>query len=307
MKKHTNEELLEILPTHLRESKDLTSKQKVVLGQLLIYNGLEKVKKDGYFFRSNKDLTNDCGIKEKTLIAAIRKLSMMGLIERKSGSRKEGASLYKINQKTIDDYCKKNIKNYSNNYSEIVKNLTDKINELEITVKKLVEKITVIEGKNYSNNYSNKIDEMELKINKLEDSIAQLLQKNYTHNYSENYSNNYSKNYSNNYSNQEDTQEAPIGTPIPTTITYTKITQKTIEEHMEELKLNGYEELKKEVDNELVGTSEDELKDSYYTVLDKMRKRQAILGKNYTRIRLYIDRIFNEKLELIQTLVSTDK
>lgn len=76
---------------------------------------------------------------------------------------------------------------------------------------------------------------------------------------------------------------------------------------MEELKLNGYEELKKEVDNELVGTNEDELKDSYYTVLDKMRKRQAVLGKNYTRIRLYIDRTFNDKIELIQTIVSTDE
>jgi len=166
MEKYSNDELLEMLPTHLKETKDLTSKQKVVLGQLLIYNGLDVVKKDGYFFRSNKDLTNDCDIEEKTLITAIRKLVMLGFIERKSGSRKEGASLYKINQKTIDDYCKtpiddnckKDIEDYSENYSEIVKKLTDRINELEITVKNLVDRITVIEGKNYSTDTDIEID-----------------------------------------------------------------------------------------------------------------------------------------------------
>ena len=158
MVKYTNEELLEILPPSLRESKELTTKQKVVLGQLVIYNGLEIVKKDGYFYRSNKDLCEDCDIQEKTLIAALNKLVMLGFIERKSGSRKDGASLYRINQKMIADYCrtpiddncKKETDNYSNDYSKQIVEMTNRIKELEITVKRLVERITVIEGKDYS-------------------------------------------------------------------------------------------------------------------------------------------------------------
>ena len=65
MEKYTNEELLEVLQSSVRETKELTSKQKVVLGQLIVYNGLEVVKKDGYFYRSNKDLCTDCEIQEK--------------------------------------------------------------------------------------------------------------------------------------------------------------------------------------------------------------------------------------------------
>ena len=144
MEKFTNEELLDVV------QPKLTTKQKVVLGQLIIYNGLDKTKKDGYFYRSNKDLCNDCDIQEKTLIAAVRKLETLGFIDRKMGSRTSGASEYRLNQKMIDDYCKTPVKDYSNDYSEQIAEMTSKIRELEITVKKLVERITVIEGKNYS-------------------------------------------------------------------------------------------------------------------------------------------------------------
>jgi DNA-binding HxlR family transcriptional regulator len=150
MEKYTNEELLEVLPSSVRETKELTSKQKVVLGQLIVYNGLEVVKKDGYFYRSNKDLCNDCEIQEKTLIAAVRKLESLGFIERKKGARTTGASEYRVNEKLIGDYCKTPIEDYSNDYSKQIVEMTDKIRELEITVKRLVERITVIEGKNYS-------------------------------------------------------------------------------------------------------------------------------------------------------------
>ena len=158
MVKYTNEELLEILPPSLRESKELTPKQKVVLGQLVIYNGLEIVKKDGYFYRSNKDLSKDCDIEERTLITAVNKLVMLGFIERERGSRKDGASMYRINQKMIADYCrtpiddncKKETDNYSNDYSKQIVEMTNRIKELEITVKRLVERITVIESGNYS-------------------------------------------------------------------------------------------------------------------------------------------------------------
>lgn len=150
MEKYSNEELLEVLHSSLRETKELTPKQKAVLGQLIIYSGLDKKNSDGYFFRSNKDLCTDCDIKEeKTVIAAVRKLVSLRFIETIRGTRK-AASLYRLNQKVIDDYCKTPIEDYSNDYSNKIVEMTNKIRELEITVKKLVERITVIEGKNYS-------------------------------------------------------------------------------------------------------------------------------------------------------------
>ena len=151
MEKYTNEELLEVLPSSVKETNELTSKQKVVLGQLCVYNGLEIAKKDGYFYRSNKDLCDDCDIKsEHTLIAATRKLEMLGFIDRKKGSRGSGASEYRINEKLIGDYCKTNTANCSDNCSVKLAEMTNRIKELENTVKILVEKIAVIEGRNCS-------------------------------------------------------------------------------------------------------------------------------------------------------------
>ena len=181
MEKFTNEELLEVLHPQLRETKELTTKQKVVLGQLIIYNGLDKKNSEGYFFRSNKDLTNDCDIQEKTLITAINKLVMLGFIDTVRGTRKDNrASLYRINQKTIDDYCKTLVKdyskkdnedysnkeseNYSNDYSKILTAMHVRITELELTVKTLAERITVIEGRNYST-------DTEIELDKEKDSL----------------------------------------------------------------------------------------------------------------------------------------
>lgn len=153
MEKYTNDELLDVLPSHIRELKStiLSPKQKAVLGQMYFYDGLNKKDEDGYFYRSNLDLCYDCDIKEeKTLIAAVRKLVLLGFIDTVRGSRKNKASLYRLNKKVIGDYCKTPVKDYSNDYSKQIAEMTDRIKELEITVKKIVERITVIEGKNYS-------------------------------------------------------------------------------------------------------------------------------------------------------------
>ena len=158
MEKYTNEELLEVLPSSVKETKELTSKQKVVLGQLILYNGLEIAKKDGYFYRSNKDLCNDCEVQEKTLITAVRKLESLGFIERKKGARPSNASEYRIKEKLIGDYCKTPIENYSNDYSKQIVEMADRIKELQISVKELVERITVIESKNYSTDTDKEIE-----------------------------------------------------------------------------------------------------------------------------------------------------
>jgi hypothetical protein len=100
------------------------------------------------------------------LITAVRKLESLGFIERKKGARPSNASEYRLNEKLICDYCKNNVddyskkenENYSDNYSEILTEMHVRITELELTVKSLVERITVIEGRNYSKDYSTDTD-----------------------------------------------------------------------------------------------------------------------------------------------------
>lgn len=156
MEKFTNDELLEILPVAVRVTKELTKKQKVVLGQLMILNGLDKKDDEGFFYRSNRDLCADCDVEEHTLITAIRKLVYLGFIETKRGYRGT-ASYYKVLEDAIKDYCKTNTGNYSDNYSNDVLGMADRITELEITVKKL--------NRDYSKNYSTDT-EIDIEIDK---------------------------------------------------------------------------------------------------------------------------------------------
>ena len=163
MKKFTREELQEVLPVAVRETKELTKSQKLVLGQLMILNGLDKKDADGFFYRSNLDLCIDCGIKdEHTLIAAVRKLVYLGFIERKTGARRTGASLYKVLEDRIKDYCNSNTGISSND----MLGRADRIKEQDITVKNL--------NRNSSNNSSTDKDkdieidkDIELLINKI--------------------------------------------------------------------------------------------------------------------------------------------
>ena len=183
-------EVLALLPNEVKESNELTDAAKLILANLMLLNGTDFAKNEGYLFRTNQALKEDTGIKsEKTIIAAVNKLIELGFIERKAGQRKS-ASEYRLNTVKIQEYtvkihCKSTVKNYSNKlqYKEenTVKNYSNKlqynndeilliINELQNTVNKLQYKITVIEDellqyknysiKNYSENknYSTDID-----------------------------------------------------------------------------------------------------------------------------------------------------
>ena len=183
-------EVLALLPQDVKESNELTDAAKLILANLMLLNGTDFAKNEGYLFRTNQALKEDTGIKsEKTIIAAVNKLIELGFIERKAGQRKS-ASEYRLNTVKIQEYtvkihCKNTVKNYSNKlqYKEenTVKNYSNKlqynndeilliINELQNTVNKLQYKITVIEDellqyknysiKNYSENknYSTDID-----------------------------------------------------------------------------------------------------------------------------------------------------
>ena len=181
-------EVLALLPNEVKESNELTDAAKLILANLMLLNGTDFAKNEGYLFRTNQALKEDTGIKsEKTIIAAVNKLIELGFIERKAGQRK-AASEYRLNTVKIQEYtvkihCKN--ENYSNklqykekntviNYSNKLQYNDDEIsliiNELQNTVNKLQYKITVIEDellqyknysiKNYSENknYSTDID-----------------------------------------------------------------------------------------------------------------------------------------------------
>ena len=96
-------ELVALLPKHLRESNELKGAEKLILGDLLFLYGRDFAKENGFVFRTNQDLMNDTGIKcEGTLIKALRKLEVEGLISRTSGKRNK-ASEYRLNMDKIKD------------------------------------------------------------------------------------------------------------------------------------------------------------------------------------------------------------
>ena len=98
---------MDLVPSHVITEFNLTQKQTVVLGQLIMLNGLDYQKENGYFYRSNKDLAEDCGITTTGLLKILNKLINCKLIERKTGNRKDGASLYKLNTNIFENNTNK--------------------------------------------------------------------------------------------------------------------------------------------------------------------------------------------------------
>lgn len=150
MEKFNEEDLLSVLPPSLRKGKQLAKKQKLVLAQLMIYDGLDQSKDYGYFYRSNKDLCNDVGISEPTLIVTLGKLEDMGFIERERGKRGVGASEYRVFKEKIDDYLNTKNKNFSNQSQREMLEMSDRIRDLENLVSSLKDRISKIEEKNFS-------------------------------------------------------------------------------------------------------------------------------------------------------------
>ena len=95
--------LVALLPKHLRESSELKSAAKLILGDLLFLYGRDFAKENGFVFRTNQDLMNDTGIKSgNTLVKALRKLEIEGFISRDCGKRGK-ASEYRLNMDKLND------------------------------------------------------------------------------------------------------------------------------------------------------------------------------------------------------------
>lgn len=167
MEKFQKDELLGLLPTNLRTTKELTKTQKLVLSQLIVYNRLDFAKDKGYFYRTNTDLCNDLGISEPTLILAVGKLEDMGFIERKRGKRGIGASEYIVFKDVIERYSI--TKNEELSKQEI-KIILDRIGVLEDAILSLAAEIKEIKSKNFSTEAEiEKEAEAELVYKKLKD------------------------------------------------------------------------------------------------------------------------------------------
>ena len=166
-------ELMALLPSSIKTTKEFTTKTKMVIAQLILMNGLDKVKNDGYFFVTNQKLVEELGITEKTIIKILRNLEEHNFISRKVGKRGE-ASEYIVNEdiiksfgNTVKIHCKKEneitVSNYSNNLENTVINYSNKINDLILIIndltksnKELIDKVNELEITVL--NYSNKIE-----------------------------------------------------------------------------------------------------------------------------------------------------
>ena len=95
--KELHNNLISLVPSDIRKSKELTKSDKILLGQLVYLFGMDKAKANGYVFRSNDDLENDTQLSSQTIRFSINRLIKFGAINRTAGSRAEGASVYTLN------------------------------------------------------------------------------------------------------------------------------------------------------------------------------------------------------------------
>lgn len=95
-------ELLALLPNKIRKSDELTDSAKLVLANIIFGFGMDKAKENGYVYKSDDDMANDCGISKSTVGVAVRQLEINNHIEVKRGKRgKRGeASEYRLTEKS---------------------------------------------------------------------------------------------------------------------------------------------------------------------------------------------------------------
>ena len=164
--------LLELVPNNIRNSKELTRSSKVLLGNFIFLNGMDKAKENGYVFRSNKLLEDDTKLSNKTIIKNISKLIQLGFITRSTGNRVDGASTYILNYEILNSYqgCNfKGVKSEENYTYKLHPSLEEKINSMSLEIKELKnmvkELIGVISDMGVKINYTTDTD-IDPEINK---------------------------------------------------------------------------------------------------------------------------------------------
>ena len=190
----------EILEDNGYQELKLTNKRKMILATLLYIDGIDTKESNGYFFVENDFLSNLIGISNRALITSLQYLQSVGLIERISGKR-GSASLYKI-QKTSPINFTHNVENFTpdididielnkdkNNINNIlinyILNLNNNINnnilyikeknnkkekeieELNLKLEALIQKVDNMNNLNNKNNF-------EIKMNMKENNIKNI-------------------------------------------------------------------------------------------------------------------------------------
>ena len=281
-------EVLELLPTNVKETNELTDAAKLILANLMYLNGTDFAKNEGYLFRTNQALMQDTGIKsEKTIIAAVNKLIEFGFIERKAGQRKSASeyrlNTVKMNEYTVKIHCKN--EKYSNKLQD--KNYSNKL--------QYKEKNTVINYSNDSNETTLIINGLQETIKKLQDKIAvmgdELLQyKNYSiKNYSEN------KNYSTDIDIDKEIETISKDNLLDNNNTEGRnskeknnIKEKSTKDNLEILKENSTVEIPNDEDIQRENESLDEIEN---TSKDKSSNNENL---NESRISDLVDMYFNQ-------------
>ena len=141
--------LLELVPNNIRNSKELTRSSKVLLGNFIFLNGMDKAKENGYVFRSNKLLEDDTKLSNKTIIKNISKLIQLGFITRSTGNRVDGASTYILNYEILNSYqgCNfKGVKSEENYTYKLHPLLEEKINSMSLEIKELKNMVKELMG-----------------------------------------------------------------------------------------------------------------------------------------------------------------
>ena len=120
-------DLLAFLPNEIRKSNELTDLTKVLLGNLIFLNGMDKAKENGYVYRTNEKLLEETEIGSKTtLMNAIALLSNNGYITTKRGQKGQ-ASEYTLTDKCFD----KNKVHFDKNKVHLVDDLEKRVQYLE--------------------------------------------------------------------------------------------------------------------------------------------------------------------------------
>ena len=126
-------DLLAFLPNEVRKSNELRPLSKVLLGQLIFLNGMDKAKENGYVFRTNEKLLKETEIGSiHTLLNSIELLVNNGYITTKRGKKGE-ASEY-----TFTDKC------FGKNNVHFCENKVHSINDLEKRVQYLENQIVLL-------------------------------------------------------------------------------------------------------------------------------------------------------------------
>lgn len=84
-------EMLELLPNGLPKMSNAT---KLVLANIILWYGTDYGREHDCVYRTNEDMAQNTGLSKQTVIASVRNLELLGLIERNRGQRGQASVYY---------------------------------------------------------------------------------------------------------------------------------------------------------------------------------------------------------------------